>query len=233
MCLPASQKAEKPSWQFVQMCLLNLDTSQIFSVLCFLQSFSSSYIRFKCHQWPVCTVTEDGVPSALCGWWLSQHSVCELVPDAVRTTQTPRVHLTYVCVGDSNGRVRSVLGLDAAVRHISSFSGIVCVSSLCERYDAAHVCMWNIMSWAVVESHSIFISTHTDMLTVCTTLFLYFTACQRKYIWGKCCLLFKFRWWKIFSFKTFIYSLNITHVVFVQLVVTFHFVSYVLSILLK
>lgn len=144
MCLPAFQKAEKPSWQFVQMCLLNLDTSQIFSVLCFLQSFSSSYIRFKCHQWPVCTVPEDGVPSALCGWWLSQHSVCELVPDAVRTTRTPRVHLTYVCVGDSNGRVRSVLRLDAAVRHISSFSGIVCVSSLCERYDAAHVCMWNI-----------------------------------------------------------------------------------------
>lgn len=49
------------------------------------------------------------------------------------------------------------------------------------------------MSRAVVESRSIFISTHTDMLTVCTTLFLYFTACQRKYIWGKCCLLFKFR----------------------------------------
>lgn len=129
MCLPASQKAEKPSWQFVQMCLLNLDMSQIFSVLCFLQS-SSSYIRFKCHQWPVCTVPEDGVPSALCGWWLSQHSVCELVPDAVRTTRTPRVHLTYVCVGDSNGHVRSVLRLDAAMRRISSFSGIVCFQSL-------------------------------------------------------------------------------------------------------
>lgn len=75
---------------------------------------------------------------------------------------------------------------------ISSFSGIVCVSSLCERYDAAHICMWNIRKEsAVVESNSIFIQVHTRiyflfvLLCSCTSLHV-----KGKYVWGKCCVYF-------------------------------------------
>lgn len=142
------------------MCLLNLDTSQIFSVLCFLQSLSSSYIRFKCISGPFAPWQRTACP--LPSVWMMVESAQRLWARSWR------------CQHDSDASCSPHLRLCWRF----NWSCALCAQTGCcyethqqflrdslfpvsERYDAAHVCEMLGMSRAVVESNSTFISTHT------------------------------------------------------------------------